>query len=481
MEMGSAPAGPQGSFWVQVAEYAIDPTQTPKTIDFVVKAQTDPSTDLGIYRLEGDRLTLCIGPNIRPEEFAAQPGGSDQAQYQVPYLLYVLKRVAAAEFPPEAEQPQPAPASAEIPRDHRVVAIKAKLGEGFQPAPGDRVDVVFEKKTGKRPKGMPEVVNLLLIDVQVIAVASPGANSEEAMGEPADTTTVSLLVAPHHAEILTKASTEGTFRLVPHGRYSATIQGLWRIVSCQTADSPKRMDEVSERYGLPDFLPDFGKKDAPSKVLITARRIEWLPPGEAGYSIFFPRSTEKLPRLELHCDNRVRLNAAYRLEGDRLELIFAFDRDDLAGVADKPDGEKTLLLKLEREAPLSDLSLDLDITSDGSVRIDGRNQDEESLEKAIRLLLDEDPDLAVRIRCPPGLPWERAVKWIEFVEELGVRDVMFAAAETEGSRAPPPPKAKPAPPDATGPLPGQSDAEARNLTFAVADPLDPKADTTGKP
>ena len=63
--------------------YRVDPGKTPKEIDL-----TDSSgTRLGIYKLEGDQLTLCLTePNrpSRPTEFTA-PAGS-------PQMVLVLRR-----------------------------------------------------------------------------------------------------------------------------------------------------------------------------------------------------------------------------------------------------------------------------------------------------------------------------------------------------------------------------------------------------
>ena len=63
--------------------YRVDPGKTPKEIDL-----TDNSgTRLGIYKLEGDQLTLCLTePNrpSRPTEFTA-PAGS-------PQMVLVLRR-----------------------------------------------------------------------------------------------------------------------------------------------------------------------------------------------------------------------------------------------------------------------------------------------------------------------------------------------------------------------------------------------------
>lgn len=47
--------------------FKIDPSKSPKTIDFTIKA----GVSRGIYKLEGDTLTLCrtVGDIERPKEF----------------------------------------------------------------------------------------------------------------------------------------------------------------------------------------------------------------------------------------------------------------------------------------------------------------------------------------------------------------------------------------------------------------------------
>ena len=51
--------------------YKIDPSKNPKTIDFTIKAGDTEGVSRGIYKLEGDTLTLCrtVGDIERPKEF----------------------------------------------------------------------------------------------------------------------------------------------------------------------------------------------------------------------------------------------------------------------------------------------------------------------------------------------------------------------------------------------------------------------------
>jgi uncharacterized protein (TIGR03067 family) len=65
----------------------IDPSKDPKTIDLTIMAVDGERISRGIYKLEGDTLTICrtMGTKERPKEFktSAQAGG----------MLVVHKRV----------------------------------------------------------------------------------------------------------------------------------------------------------------------------------------------------------------------------------------------------------------------------------------------------------------------------------------------------------------------------------------------------
>lgn len=73
------------------ASYTVDPTKSPKTFDMTsLDAKTKGKTFLCIYKLESDRLTICVPEGrgestdpTRPKEFS---GGSGRS-------LFVLERV----------------------------------------------------------------------------------------------------------------------------------------------------------------------------------------------------------------------------------------------------------------------------------------------------------------------------------------------------------------------------------------------------
>lgn len=51
--------------------FQIDPSQNPPTIDLILKSGDQEAVSRGIYRLEGDTLTVCrtAGDAERPKEF----------------------------------------------------------------------------------------------------------------------------------------------------------------------------------------------------------------------------------------------------------------------------------------------------------------------------------------------------------------------------------------------------------------------------
>jgi uncharacterized protein (TIGR03067 family) len=65
----------------------VDPTEKPKTIDFVIKEGEDKGkTQQGIYTLEGDTLKICMAKpgKDRPKELASKENSG--------HILVVLKR-----------------------------------------------------------------------------------------------------------------------------------------------------------------------------------------------------------------------------------------------------------------------------------------------------------------------------------------------------------------------------------------------------
>jgi uncharacterized protein (TIGR03067 family) len=71
------------------AQYLIDSKATPKTIDIThTDAEKTVWTMKGIYKLDGDTLTLCYGDEKRPAQFESKPESRQ--------LLVVYKRKKAA-------------------------------------------------------------------------------------------------------------------------------------------------------------------------------------------------------------------------------------------------------------------------------------------------------------------------------------------------------------------------------------------------
>jgi uncharacterized protein (TIGR03067 family) len=63
---------------VEEGNYTIEPSKTPKTIDFDIKTGQDQGKkQLGIFKLENEKLTLLLtraGSTIRPKSFTDEPG-----------------------------------------------------------------------------------------------------------------------------------------------------------------------------------------------------------------------------------------------------------------------------------------------------------------------------------------------------------------------------------------------------------------------
>jgi uncharacterized protein (TIGR03067 family) len=72
----------------ETGTFKLDPDKKPATIDLMIAGGRDKDKlQLGIYRLEGETLTLCLGrPGVkeRPTAFTAEEGGD--------FFVFVLKR-----------------------------------------------------------------------------------------------------------------------------------------------------------------------------------------------------------------------------------------------------------------------------------------------------------------------------------------------------------------------------------------------------
>jgi uncharacterized protein (TIGR03067 family) len=64
--------------------YKIDPSKDPKTIDFRLKDSTGDTIGSGIYKIEGDTLTLYLDSKERPKAFTTPKGDFG--------LIWVAKR-----------------------------------------------------------------------------------------------------------------------------------------------------------------------------------------------------------------------------------------------------------------------------------------------------------------------------------------------------------------------------------------------------
>ncbi len=91
-----SPSPPRASDQEPYLPYRIDPTATPKTIDFNGFGNREQVAALGIYEIAGDQLKICLSrcvPTLksdqRPKGFAIGPGSGD--------ILFVLERYRPSE------------------------------------------------------------------------------------------------------------------------------------------------------------------------------------------------------------------------------------------------------------------------------------------------------------------------------------------------------------------------------------------------
>jgi uncharacterized protein (TIGR03067 family) len=66
-----------GGQLIMQAKFTIDPTKTPKTIDYqVTDGPTKGKSHLGIYEIDGDTVKYCFSaPDVeRPSDFTSKPG-----------------------------------------------------------------------------------------------------------------------------------------------------------------------------------------------------------------------------------------------------------------------------------------------------------------------------------------------------------------------------------------------------------------------
>ena len=75
---GRSPRKAVGAFPPLRSTLALDPTTSPKQMDDTLSTPVGTTRRIGIYKLDGDQLTLCYNNTgkQRPGEFESKPGSS---------------------------------------------------------------------------------------------------------------------------------------------------------------------------------------------------------------------------------------------------------------------------------------------------------------------------------------------------------------------------------------------------------------------
>lgn len=177
-----------------------------------------------------------------------------------------------------------------IPRGYRVVSVKvdAVSGSASMIRPSDRVDVIAYFSANPSRGIAKSMSRTILQNIKVFAVDSkyeirPG-EEEESTRTTSRTSTVSLLVTPEQAEMITAASEVGEIRLAMRGLgddESTTPRGV----------SATELLGLASEIGDPDKEKLPGQEDAMLAALLNAQQAEQQPqpaaPSREQWSIRF--------------------------------------------------------------------------------------------------------------------------------------------------------------------------------------------------
>lgn len=170
-------------------------------------------------------------------------------------------------------------AAVEIPKGFRVIAVQVNSTSGTAGLiqPGDRVDVMVHMS--KNPAtGIAEThTRTILQDVKVFAVDTVHVGVDRKEDQAAMAKTISLLVKPEQAEVVTLATEIGQIRLALRGpddnsvekTAAATIQELLGLASANNPND-ERSKPAGQQPGLLDLLSNMKNQGPPAAAAAPA-------------------------------------------------------------------------------------------------------------------------------------------------------------------------------------------------------------------
>ncbi len=473
--------------------YGIDPTKNPSTIDWMSLIGEGTMPTPGIYRLEGDELTICVS-NIdrdgrpmessgRPTEFVSRVGWVDQLGW-VDDMLWILKRTA--ERQPREEPGHDVSAASDFqaiqgtwqlvscsndPRMMQVFSYRVEPGED---PPGElEVSQEFCKttqivitsdalklygpytidKTYKyqiNPAASPKMIDVMLAMAglgvyelrgdQLKICLNWSASSDGKISRPS--VVWADMGSGHELLVLRRV---GPAAVEPD---EEDIQGVWNLVDAKgeiEADPfPGMAGAASEirRMAIPEGSVLKGKEVVIDRHQITFKAI---PTKHYGAVVGVPLTTSPQDQSHPYAltpsaqPRQINLFfvfgrsclGIYELQDNRLRIYLGKERPKQ--MADEP-GENEALLVLERVGEKAVRQTVQPVTIIVDVDRHGTifvDGEKHDLPSLEKRLREVPPSkkLNVRLRCARELPWNRAVELIDLMRMVGVHEYSLTVAD----------------------------------------------------